>query len=79
MTDKKIRGVFLADNPSDGLSVMDVLRDLADREGFDRPESYMVSEPLPNGQTRLTVTTELGENLLACARWKGCLTLRREK
>ena len=78
MTDQKIRGVFLADNPPDGPSVMELLRALAAREGFDCPESYLSAEPLPNGQTRLIVTTELGENLLACARWKGCLALRRE-
>lgn len=78
MKEQTVRGVFLAENPADDAPVAEVLRALAREFGFEEPERLMSAELLADGRARLTVTTELGENLLACAVWQKRLAIRRE-
>ena len=79
MTEERaLRGVFLA-RPASGGDTWEALRALAAAEGFGPPEELMTLEPAPGGWDRLAVFAELGENLLACARWRGVLEIRRER
>lgn len=76
MGSAKIRGLFLA-RPAQAGDTRAALRALADAEGFGPPEDDLTVAPGADGWDVVTVRTEMGENLLACARWRGVLELRR--
>ena len=73
---EKIRGLFLA-RPARAGGTWEALRALAAAEGFDSPENDLTVTPGADGWDVVTVRTEMGENLLACARWRGVLEMRR--
>lgn len=79
MKNETSRGVFLARPSAAGGDTLAVLRALASEEGFGAPEEYLSVGPGPETWDEITVNAELGENLLACARWRGVLEVKREK
>ena len=76
MGSEKIRGLFLARAPQPG-GIWEALRALAAAEGFDPPENDLTVTPGADGWDVVAVRTEMGENLLSCARWRGVLELRK--
>jgi hypothetical protein len=76
MGNEKIRGLFLARPVSAG-NTRETLRTLTAAEGFGSPEDDLTITPGEAGWDVVTVRTEMGENLLACARWRGVLELRK--